>query len=1091
MKRYILIVLIASLFTLSYSKNFTTIEGDKLIFNRSIQILDEENIPVFEQRIHPQQQILDTIKGSHKPSKTRSGELNNRLLVVLVEFVEEDHPNATSNGKFKLEPDPDFPITLGSPPYDKEYFWWQLEAMKYYYRAVSYEAFQLEFDIFPAQIQNHAYQLPHTLSYYHRPHDPDLFMPRLEQYFTDVWETVRESDDKPVFFGEYGHFMIIHAGANFQNDVRGDSFHDMPSFFINIADGKEVLVDDGQTKIKTSANVPEFVTQDTRSQRVTYVYRDEDGNIVHTETVNLWFGYGLLNSVFAHEFGHSIGFVDLYNTINHRPAVGMFDIMDSGGMGTLMYGEPGDDENIYILSGGFPTLPGVWSRLLAFEQNFLDRGLLVDIADTDINSTMRILASSTQRNTSETVPYFYRIRLSEDEYILIENRNLDPDGDGGTAMKGALDFRIILHPDIFHPTISRFTYEYDLLLPSWVDERNTPVGGGLLVWHIDEKQLNQTTIVDGHTYTNLELNRVNTAWQKYAVRIIEADNLWDLGNPRSRFPRGTEWEYFFRNKPILDGRGTFVEWSSDIHSIELSSTSKPALLTNSGRPSTWKLSNISAADRMMTFDLSNGLWDHSHYLKNVPGLHSLSGMAQMSPQNIIKTVAVSETIMEMFTTNEFEPEMMSYYNQYDDYWWEGIADFDLIATQFDINWNEEFLAVNGSKLTFINQDYTNSWEFDSDIIEPPYYFMRYGSPHLGLVFADSMSVVRFQTSYRNIQCQIVSTSSISGKIVNDSNVLTENGLIYLDTTVDPVYPNPPGSIVVNGKYTKYEPVVFSDPIKSTIFTMTDENVVGYAYWFGSGWRILQVLDLKQYTTEPASQLALGYSNESNSNFILVHTATKVFVFSPDGAMYPGFPYSVPSQFRLKPYTHPYIFRINDEILFLMEEENQGFLAVDIKGRIRLDFSMFWDKSDINPKFFEYADLLYMIYADRENNVYATIKTLSENDKIMWNGFRNGVSGALIRTTEPVISENNKIEMFVYPNPIRSSIASIRILNTDSPAKVNIYNISGQRIYTQHINASLENFRDIRFETKNLSSGMYFVIVNIDGKVYRDKFAIIK
>jgi hypothetical protein len=887
--------------------------------------------------------------------------------------------------------------------------------------------------------------------------------------------------------------MIIHAGANFQNDVRGDSFHDMPSFFINIADGKEVLVDDGQTKIKTSANVPEFITQDVRYRPVTYIYRDEDGNEIRRETVNFWFGYGLLNSVFAHEFGHSIGFVDLYNTMNHRPAVGMFDIMDSGGNGTLMYGESDDDENVYVLSGGFPTLPGVWSRLIAFENDFLDRSILVDIADTDINRTMQILASSTQRERTETTPYFYRIRLSADEYLLIENRNLDPDGDGGTAMKGALDFRILLHPDILGYG-SNFTYEYDLLLPSWVDEDNTPVGGGLLVWHIDEKQLNETVTIDGHVYTNFELNRVNTAWQRYAVRIIEADNLWDLGNPRSRFQRGTEWEYFFCYKPIIDAAGNFVEWSDEIHANELSSTSKPALTTNSGRPSTWKLSNISSAERVMTFDISNGLWDHSYYLKNVSGLHSLSGKAQMTRLNYIHTVALSETNMQLFATDEFEPSKMSFCEEYDEYWWEGTSDYDLITTQFDTMGREAFLAVNGNKLTFINYEYTKSWEFDSEIIEPPLYLMKSGEPHLGLVFADSLSIVSFRTSYLDIQCEIVETHYFSAKFVSDLGFLSKSGFfnpVAVDLVIiEPQYP--PGSIVISGTYTKYEPVVFTSPdLQQTIFTMTDDYIVGYGYWYGSGWNILQVLDLKQYTTEPASQIALGYAPESNSNFILVHSESRVFVFSPDGAMYPGFPFTVPAQYRLKPYTHPYIFSLGGEILFLMEDENQGYLAMDLQGRIRLDFSMFWDKTDIKPKFFDYEGNLYMIYADRDNNVYASIKTFGVDDRILWNGFRNAGDGTLVRTSALVTPTEKSVEMFVYPNPVRTNLVSIKILNTNSPAKINVYNISGQKVFSQDILASVENFRDIRFETKNLSSGVYFVVVNVDGKVYRDKFAVIK
>ena len=77
-----------------------------------------------------------------------------KLLVILVDFQEEiiDDPTTTGNGKFQLEPDPDYLYSIGSPPHNREYFEANLEAMRYYYLAVSSGAYNLEYDVWPKEI---------------------------------------------------------------------------------------------------------------------------------------------------------------------------------------------------------------------------------------------------------------------------------------------------------------------------------------------------------------------------------------------------------------------------------------------------------------------------------------------------------------------------------------------------------------------------------------------------------------------------------------------------------------------------------------------------------------------------------------------------------------------------------------------------------------------------------------------------------------------------------------------------------------------------------------------------------------------------
>ncbi|HQK57548.1 MAG TPA: hypothetical protein PK126_03295 [Candidatus Syntrophosphaera thermopropionivorans] len=83
----------------------------------------------------------------------------NKLLVILVDFQEEipDDPNTTGNGKFQLEPDPNYLYSIGSPPHNRKYFQDNLEALRYYYLAATAGSFNLEYDVYPI---NGAYTLP-------------------------------------------------------------------------------------------------------------------------------------------------------------------------------------------------------------------------------------------------------------------------------------------------------------------------------------------------------------------------------------------------------------------------------------------------------------------------------------------------------------------------------------------------------------------------------------------------------------------------------------------------------------------------------------------------------------------------------------------------------------------------------------------------------------------------------------------------------------------------------------------------------------------------------------------------------------------
>jgi M6 family metalloprotease-like protein len=1073
------------LFSFSHTTGIVA-NDEKIYLQRDISTLDLPSIDT-QPKIHPHQAYFRQQRLSYKP-QTRATNFN-KLIAIMIEFPDDGNPNMTGNGKFVLEPDPDYPITLGAPPRNREFFEANLEAVKYYYRAASFEAFQLDYDVYPKN--KIAYTMPHPLSYYH-PTDSNLFIQRIEQYFKDAWETADADEDRPPSFADYAHFMIIHAGSSWQQDVFGDSPHDLPSFFIHVADGKEAVVDGGQTLIKHCANVPETISQDIREFTLV------DGR-------KLVVGYGAVNGVFVHEFGHSLGFPDLYNTLNGWTAVGMFDIMDSGGSGSLSIGDDydihGNAQTIYLVEGVLPTLPSVWTRLIAWEDNFLYRGILHDLADIPTNQELEILASSAKRDIGETTPYFYRIRLSEDEYLLLENRNLDPDDDGGTALRSALNRRVMLHPDLMSDTQSSFTYEYDLLLPSWLRynpyiDAFSPVGGGLLIWHIDDYVIHQMGDFDGDVFlTNFQLNRVNPDRLRRGVRIIEADGLDDIGNPYSRYWSGTEWEYFFRYKPVFDENGTFVDWSDQIHNTELSFSSKPSLMTNTGIPSNWKISNISQADRVMTFTLSNHFFDHTTNLGNFPHLLCLSDDLKL-PGTSSMNIGIFTADSLSYFTNDSDPAFFEIVQSEVENF---VSDFPAITSSFRAGMidAQEFLLVDHDKISFVSSAFRRYWIAPNQIVEPPLPFYIAGQSYLALVFPEKSAIYKVTYTSGQFQLDEIYASDKRGKFVvsqSDVHILFTDELLsipLLSVLTDTITPTTT-KLDSSESFTAYEPVVYAHNEQSIVFIMSDR---GNIYKIADGLlqnEVKKIFSIHDFSPgQSLSQLAIGYQSDMQSCFLLFYTTSRVFVITPDGAFYPGFPLTL-ERVSLQSHTHPFIFRLGGDILFLLHDHS-GLVSVNLSGKTQHHFSQYWDKSHLTPRFLvdDFSSSLYMVYADKDDNVLVGAKKILPDDQILWNGYRNSGGGYLHRTGDIYTGLLSAIEVFVYPSPVRSQTASIKVLHTHEKAKVDIYNIAGQKVFSAVTDSPVESFHDVRFDTAKLSSGVYFVVVDVDGQIFRKKFAIIK
>jgi M6 family metalloprotease-like protein len=1060
----LLILLLVTIFTGS-------LYAEKLVVKKHAQV----NKP----KIHPYTNLLQA--SQKQTSIPKRDAVDNRLLVILVDFQEEipDDPFTTGNGKFLFTADSTYQTRIACPPHDKEYFESNLKALKYYYLAASQNTYDLQYDVWPKD--KIAYTLPHEMSYYNPAGaGSDLFVARTEEYFKEAIE-IADSEDAAIDFSAYGHFMIIHAGSDWQHDVFGDTPSDLPSFYIRVSEGKEAVVDEGNVLINQACNVPSTISQDFDSY-------ESGGTTYYT-------GYGALNGVMAHEFGHSLGAVDLYNTYNSAPMVGMFDIMDSGGSGvTEDYNVPG-----VLIEGELPCLPGAFSRMIMFGDAFKANGLLHEIDQTlnqsGLLDSIQVSASSQKQYTANLIPNLYKIPLNEYEYILVENRSVDPDGDGGTTIKGDLNGRVALYPMADADPTYTPTYEYDYFLPSFIDANYYAIGGGLLVWHVDERVLYQQgqSDAEGNFISNFDRNTVNYSFSHRGVKVIEADGLNDLGYDYSMYWTGTPFEYFHRYKPQLGPFGQFLNWTTDIWRPELNSESTPALIDYLGQPSFFGLKDISQPDAGMWFRLSAGIFDSVISLAGSDTIRTPFPVINSNLAGSVLPVMTNESLHFYF----YDPLMGI--NQ----WSEQISPIDLglntprfepVVSDTDADSFKELIIPqnNGIYSVEISTDapvaaFYNISSADSISCSPLFAFGKLWvatSSNLYLLSGDDLGTL-VQTGF----------NGGANKLAADSENLIlqqEHNLIVAD----------PLSLSVVENYslpeacTQYEPVIVKLAESSIhpkyYLVVSDEGNI-YKCFQGKVTSIFHNLQSGEKSTNLAISMLGDYSPA-----VLFGISDKLYAITLGGTLLPGFPAYLEG-FTAKPLSHIKVrhssnskLKTESDIIFLNLIEG-GLLAINPDGRINRLNSMidmhhdnsdrtYWDTS---------TDKLFWIYNNSAGSLLAAELDEQTVQPFHWSGFRNGQNGFVETAFYEPVSTSAKIDAYMFPNPVRDNGANLRIENPSGKISLHVYDISGKLLYKNNYTTEAAIYRDIYLDVSKYSSGVYIAVVENRNQIKRCKFAVQK
>ncbi|MBN2070937.1 MAG: hypothetical protein JW814_05720 [Candidatus Krumholzibacteriota bacterium] len=421
------------------------------------------------------------------------------------------------------------------PGHQSGYYENELRHLAEYYRGASMGRFALDYHLAQEVIR-----LPFDEKYYGQNDPWDLRVP-------EIMMSVVDSLDSAYDFSIWDSYAIIHTGQGRETDFLGNSQDQLWSGFIDPEDIVLLLADTlGTTGIPTDDGGP-GTTFFIDNIMVLPEEATQDGII-----------FGSLG-IYAYQIGKRLGMVSLYDT---SPS-GHPDSQGIGAFGLMSYG-------LYNANGFVPGFPCAFQRLLMGWVEAVDITEGSRVALTDINSSL----------PGDTA--LVRIFSGPSEYYLVANRLHDSDLD----MK--FDFIDLNGNGVPENEDTLRGAEFDFYTTGTTDlieyidgEKFTRTGGGIKIWHIDERVIaDRLAAGDG----------INDDPHLKGVDLEEADGIQDMDRPGGKYAYGS----------FLDSFREGVRTVFDPASL-------PSSSRNSGIASGISISSISAASRRMTFDIE---FDH-------------------------------------------------------------------------------------------------------------------------------------------------------------------------------------------------------------------------------------------------------------------------------------------------------------------------------------------------------------------------------------------------------------------------------------------------------------------------------------------------
>ena len=469
------------------------------------------------------------------------------LVGVMVEFVQDNNPETSGDGKFLVDDDLAYinysdiqrcdkssKLVIDLPPHNPEYFNLQMEAVKNYYESITNNAITFEIDII-----DNIYQLSQSMTYYATSDQKigSLFSDSMELASNDIEQyiSINNIDLNDVLF------VVFHAGLGQEASQEFDpTIYDIRSAYIDpdMLDNVPLSSWTSINNIQRGIVLPEtlnWIFYDVIEDifPVSFIEEDDLNNLYCDIQIGM-------TGLFAHLLGFHFGFPLMSNVDTGDTRIGKFGLMDTGWSN---------------MNGIIPPRPNPWTR------SNISQSVLgwVDVIENNEslyqNQSLLIDVDAISDNSDQ----IYKFDISDNEYFLIENRNNRFDVSGQYSNmsiediindENQFDEDYIEENDDFlsiFDVIGFFSSNnnYDIFEINSTYNVITKVknydyglpGSGILIWHVDEPFIEDYLI------------GVNNDLMNKSISLEEGDGIEHIGNPNyylfTDFSKGSKGDFWY------------------------------------------------------------------------------------------------------------------------------------------------------------------------------------------------------------------------------------------------------------------------------------------------------------------------------------------------------------------------------------------------------------------------------------------------------------------------------------------------------------------------------------------------------------------
>jgi len=950
-----------------------------------------------------------------------------KILAVLVEFKEDNDPNTFGNGKFGSIYSKNYGDTILDPyPHDVKYFENHLEFAKNYFKKVSNGKLNISYTVLPRII---------TVSQMMRNYSPPPSNPgdlsNLAKFAKEVWH-LADSIYSDIDFSKYNLFTIFHAGvgnAYYPNGRLGIE-RDLPSVYLSENSLKSIFGNDfNGFKTKNYSIKNTIILPTTESKEI-----DSFGEkILYQMSIN-----GLIVGNIA----SYLGLPDLFNTETGVTAIDRFGLMDGNAL--------------FAFNGTFPPEPSAWEKIYL---GWIEP-IVIDKIDKKINIVARLAA---QVNDTVVV----KVPINSSEYYLIENRQRDVKKDGATITYKIGNNIYTFHADKDRPRFNFSNADTLAGVITDVDEFDWAVpGNGIVIWHIDENIIKEKIIV----------NKINADIKNKGVDVEEADGIQDIGEHFTSvlgdfYGIGSEEDFWFSGN------------KAKLYKNKFGPDTKPDTKSNSGANSLITIENFSPSANKMSFEIKFG----ENFIKPVSSL----SYNFKNPQMIS---IPSENYNSFYVLDDNNLLMISRDNQ-------KIKSFNNFSDKniASVNYGSDYvLGAIGNKINFL---INNSIEEHTGSIDVSF---RITSP---IVISNENNKLFAYAGTADGYLIKINIESLNNGIGNNYEIVkvADEDVIQICKP----YNSTRGyfSLITTSSFYDSDNFKLSLPHKPLRAALLYDNstsvFINIILTEGNYFYIIErgtiIKEFKINSENHINNFSLFADNEKGEGKILLNNGEKLEAYNLNGTLLDNFP--IIESYKGNFISVPLTADLNgDGVIDIIAASDKGNLyAFDSKTtKVLENFPItIGTKIILAPAIYNYLpesmspfSLQSLMMIDKNN--YLLQWTIGiKSSAAGWNSeFSNSTNNSSIAFSK-IISNDKRFfpeeKVYNWPNPVYNDETFIRFyVSEDSEVKIKIFDLAGELVDELNDYAKGNYDNEIKWNVKNVQSGVYFA--NVEVKSASGKFA---